>query len=171
MSSRSIVNDLRFFVISVAFGFSLCARADGFHCEHQPGGVEPVLLCSDDGASAGDSIARVSLRKMPRWGIHAGLTVVDVCLDHVDQPGQKLDDGFQIDAKSDLKLNSGNPVAKCERRFCTDEYRLHSFSVNSIPFPVGWTSISFWLGYQHRSFSIRCDALIPQTEFHEGAGL
>ncbi|MEN9825772.1 MAG: hypothetical protein RI953_1517 [Pseudomonadota bacterium] len=171
MSSRSIVHDLRFLTIPLTFCFIPFARADGFRCEHQSGGVEPVLICSDDGVNAGDAIARVFLRKMPRWGVHAGLTVVDLCVERVGLSDPKKDDSFQIDGSSDLKKASNPSAPQCERRYCTDVKRLHSFSVNSVPFPVGWTSISFWLGYQHRSFSIRCDALVSNTEIDGGAGL
>jgi len=171
MSSRSIVHDLRLFAIPLTFFFSPNARASGFHCEHQSVGADPVLLCSDDGADAGDAVARVSLRKMPRWGIHAGLTVVDLCVTRGSQLRLKVDDGFLVDAKSDLKQTSDRPGERCERRYCTDENHFYSLFVNSIPIPVGWASISFWLGYQHRSFSIRCDAVISQTEIDGGPGL
>ncbi|MFZ9520198.1 MAG: hypothetical protein ACO3A4_06945 [Silvanigrellaceae bacterium] len=169
MSSRSIVHRSLFLLFPMSFCFNPSARADGFQCAHKPGGIEPVLICSDDNLSPDGSVAHVSLRKMPRWGIHAGLTVVDLCVVPANRAGIKNDNGFVIDVQSDPKSINAQPDRHCERRYCTDRNRLHSFAVNSIPFPVGWTSVSFWLGYQHKSFSIHCDALISHQEADEGA--
>lgn len=163
--SHSVVLNLRL----VLFGILLILRpvglGRGFECEHQTSGVEPVLVCSDEGSGAEDHVARVALRKMPRWGSHAGLTLIDFCLIPRAAVGSRFDDHLKFDSPQlDPKSSSNGPSGACERKYCTDVNRAHSVFVNSIPFPVGWTSVSFWLGYRNQSFSIHCDELIDESE-------
>lgn len=162
MMCRSVVESFRLSLISLVSGcfFVSSAWAEGFQCQHQTGGVEPTLVCTDDSGVGYDTAAMVSLRKMPRWGAHAGLTVIDLCL----VPKSRLDPSMyhspKIDDPAQLKLPLQLLTKNCERRYCTDERHDFSLLINSVPIPIGWTAVSFWLGYQQSSFSIRCDSLV-----------
>lgn len=131
------------------------AFADAFRCDHQVSAPVPVLVCTDQAARAEDRSAWVTLRKMPAWGTHAGLTIIDLCLKDVKGKDNDAIPKLSVDASADdvKKVTSGD----CKRRYCTDKKRAFSFLINSFPFPVGWTAISFQFGLQTQSFSISCD--------------
>lgn len=141
------------------------ALADAFRCEHQLSAPVPILSCTDQNSAGTGQSAWVTLRKMPAWGTHAGLTIVDLCL----KDELNSDDGripkLAVDAPPDdlKKVTTGN----CKRRYCTDKKKAFSFLMNSFPFPIGWTAISFQLGFQTQSFSISCDEF---TETIDGRG-
>jgi hypothetical protein len=148
------------------WGMSDVAVADPFRCQHQAAAPVPVLTCSDSGSSDQPHSAWVTLRKMPAWGTHAGLTIIDLCLKDNDSSGVGKLPVLSVDAPAnELKsLLSGN----CKRRYCTDKKKAFSFLLNSFPFPVGWTAISFQLGIQTQSFSITCDEFKESTSGFEG---
>lgn len=154
-------------VVGICFlGLSDIAVADPFRCQHQTAAPVPVLTCSDAGSSTQPQSAWVTLRKMPAWGTHAGLTIIDLCLRENTNSGGVKSSVLSVDAPAnELKnLMSGN----CKRRFCTDKRKAFSFLLNSFPFPVGWTSISFQLGIQTQSFSITCDEFTESISGLEG---
>jgi hypothetical protein len=39
-----------------------------------------------------------------------------------------------------------------------------SIAVNALPIPIGWLSVSLWIGYQYRHFEVGCESLteVPQ---------
>lgn len=159
MTRHSVVDSLRWFLIPLSAVFSSPAWAEGFHCQHQTDGADAALVCSDDSGSSGDSVASVALRKMPRWGVHAGLTVIDVCIGPASSLSGRIDDAVKVDDILQPKFAFAG-ARVCERRYCTDVRKEFSLFINSIPFPIGWTAVSFWLGFEKRSFSIRCDQLV-----------
>jgi hypothetical protein len=164
MMSHSVVLNLRLVASFFLIGVQTEGFARGFQCEHQTSGVEPALICSDEGSGTGEHVARVSLRKMPRWGIHAGLTVIDFCLIPRAVAGAVVDDSVKIDSPMNPKAADFVPTGSCERKYCTDVNRLNSFFVNTVPIPIGWTSVSFWLGYRNQSFSVQCQELKEESE-------
>ncbi len=164
MMCHSVVLNLRWIAFAVVVFLSSEGFAAGFQCEHQTGGVEPALICSDAGTGDGDLVARVAMRKMPRWGIHAGLTVIDFCLMPRSEMSPSVNDAVTLGDTVSPKSSKVSQLGSCQRRYCTDVKHEHSFFLNTVPFPIGWTSVSFWLGYQYRSFSVRCDALVEETE-------
>jgi hypothetical protein len=108
------------------------------------------------------------MRKMPAWGSHAGLTIIDFCLKPLgtgksDDVALKVFDGKAIDQKN-------RPSGACKRRYCTDKKRAFAFLLNGLPFPVGWSVISFKLGIQAQSFSISCDELSDAVDWNEAGG-
>jgi uncharacterized protein YbdZ (MbtH family) len=163
MLFRSNVDPLWMFACVLAFCVSADAQGNAFKCRHQTQGATPVLVCSDDGSPLQTTVAQVVLRKMPRWGVHAGLTVVDFCVS--SRRSEQTDSSIRVDLDYGLsaKVPSDDPANVCERRYCTDEKRQFSLFINSIPIPAGWTIVSFWLGYQNRSFSIQCNELLPSA--------
>lgn len=159
MSCPSVVDSLRWLFIPISVVVCSPALADGLSCRHVGDGAPPSLVCSDESDTGSDKIAWVSLRTMPRWGIHAGLTVIDLCLVPRSAAGKSDDLVWHGDDVKAKPFQSG-PMTTCERRYCTDVRRDFSLLINSVPIPVGWTAVSFLLGYQHHDFSIRCDAIV-----------
>lgn len=163
MSCLSVVDSLRWFFIPLSIAVCLPALADGFTCRHAVGGAPPSLVCSNELDTGSDKVAWVSLRTMPRWGIHAGLTVIDFCL----VPRSVKDNSHDILVHDDnvhSKILQSGSLQSCERRYCTDVRRDFSLLINSVPIPVGWTAVSFWLGHRFHDFSIRCDAILQDTQ-------
>ncbi|MEN9809441.1 MAG: hypothetical protein RLZZ488_1008 [Pseudomonadota bacterium] len=162
MSCMSVVDSLRWLFIPLTVVVCSPALADSLSCRHVGEGVPPSLVCSDESDAGSDKVALVSLRTMPRWGIHAGLTVIDLCLvpRSFDSPSADL---VLID---DLKLKAfqSASIKSCERRYCTDVRRDFSLLINSVPIPIGWTAVSFWLGYRNHEFSIRCDEILQVSQ-------
>lgn len=152
-------------MVSVSFLPSVVsqASADVFNCEHHLSAPVPVLICTDQSSSPSGQSAWVTLRKMPAWGTHAGLTIIDLCL---------RDDGTsQGGLEPTLVVNDylKTPLAgSCKRRYCTDKKKAFSFLLNSFPFPVGWTAIKFKLGAETQSFSISCDEFRDSAELQQG---
>ncbi|MEY3904023.1 MAG: hypothetical protein RL189_3329 [Pseudomonadota bacterium] len=164
MSCLSVVDSLRWLIIPISAVVCSPALADGLNCRHVGDSALPSLVCSDESNSDSDKVAWVSLRTMPRWGIHAGLTVIDLCMVPRSSGAQSDDIVLQND---DVKLKSfqSGSGKSCERRYCTDVRRDFSLLINSVPIPIGWTAVSFWLGYRNHDFSIRCDAIVKDSQF------
>ena len=155
---------------AASFGSLPQARADVFQCEHQGTGPEPALVCKDSGIQSGSGSARVTLRKMPAWGTHAGLTIIDVCLDEVAPDNKAQADAFFVVEPSPVQGLSEPTTHNCKRRYCTDKKRAFLFMINSIPVPIGWSVVSFRLGKKSQSFSISCDELRQSDLELEGEG-
>jgi hypothetical protein len=168
MLSHAFVLDRRLPVLAALLFFRPETHAGGFQCEHQTAGAEPALVCTDTDSGGGDHVAHVSLRKMPRWGRHAGLTLIDFCLLPRAFAQPEFPSVIRFDAPAtDPKSKGSGPAAACSRKYCTDVNQSYSVLVNSIPFPVGWTAVSFWLGYSNQSFSIQCNEILDETEIHQ----
>ncbi|MEY4065360.1 MAG: hypothetical protein RIR26_1568 [Pseudomonadota bacterium] len=133
------------------------ARADVFQCEHQGAGPQPALVCKDSGAPSKQGNAWVTLRKMPAWDTHAGLTIIDICLNENDDDAKPDDDTLFLGEPPALKGLSGTTARSCKRRYCTDKKKAFLFMLNTIPVPVGWSVVSFRIGKKSQSFSISCD--------------
>ena len=142
-------------LIEAAFALSGGPNAlASFNCEHTIDAPVPVLACKSVSDQNNVDDAWISLRKMPAWGTHAGLTIVDLCLAKtVDQDHIKLPSLIVSQNVIDEPTTGRN----CLRRYCTDKKRAFSFFINSIPFPIGWTMIRFRFGREAQSFSISCD--------------
>jgi hypothetical protein len=158
MRSRSLGVFLLMVSCALAsLGSAEWALADGFQCEHSGGGPQPALLCQYSGSEPSPLNASVTLRKMPAWDTHAGLTIIDVC-SHVDPSDRKDDEvHFAFGDPSVVSHPSGRGAGFCKRRYCTDKKRSFLLMLNSVPVPVGWSVVSFRLGKKNQSFSIACD--------------
>jgi hypothetical protein len=123
-------------------------------CEHSVDAPVPTLFCRSSSSPSEGSEAWISLRKMPAWGTNAGLTIVDLCLDSDSRKDGKFDPTLIV---SQDFAHDGANERNCLRRYCTDQKRAFSFTLNSIPFPIGWTMVRFRFGGETQSFSISCD--------------
>lgn len=140
-----------FILVDLGLGGSALAS---FSCEHQVDAPVPVLACKSTLDPSSDSEAWISLRKMPAWGTHAGLTIVDLCLENKYVSHAQNEPSLIVSQKysqDDL------PGRECTRRYCTDKKSAFSFFINSIPFPIGWAMVRFRFGAETQSFSISCD--------------
>ncbi|NBO38620.1 hypothetical protein EBU99_08560 [bacterium] len=159
MKSHSIVAPRCRWILPLFFMlYSQVSTAGAFNCEHLSEGPEPALVCNDAATATGDFTAWVTLRKMPAWRTHAGLTIIDLCLRNLQQYPLSSQPKLIVDPPQKSKASAG-PGEICERRYCTDKKHAFSFFINSIPFPIGWTAVSFRLGFDQQSFSITCDEL------------
>lgn len=133
------------------------ALADGFQCKHSGGGPQPALLCQYSGSEPSQANALVTLRKMPAWGTHAGLTIIDVCsyVNHNDSQEDEVQ--FVVGDPSVVSHSSDHGAEICKRRYCTDKKRSFLLMLNSVPVPIGWSVVSLRLGKKNQSFSIACD--------------
>ncbi|MEN9529998.1 MAG: hypothetical protein RI932_1871 [Pseudomonadota bacterium] len=157
-------------VPSLLLGLGLVSpvSAEVFQCDHQTSAPVPALVCSDRQSTDTSHAAWVSLRKMPAWGSHAGLTIIDFCL---KPEGTGKSDGASLTVFNGSPLDPKfQPEGSCKRRYCTDKKRAFAFLLNGLPFPVGWSVISFKLGIQTQSFSISCDELSDAVESNTAGG-
>jgi len=149
-------------------GLVLPAAAEVFQCDHRTSAPVPALVCTDRQTTSTNQAAWVSLRKMTAWGSHAGLTVIDLCL---KPEGTGKGDGASLTVFSDVSQGAKLlPSGACKRRYCTDKKRAFAFLLNGLPFPVGWSTISFNLGIQTQSFSISCDELSESVDWNAAGG-
>lgn len=142
------------------------ASAGDFQCQHLTQGDDSTLVCSDNSNDGSGSVGWVSLRKMPGWNAQAGLTLIDFCLVPKIQEPPDFEKGVQKEPSQGPdeiqidKLQLETPTKNCQRRYCTDQKNQFSLLINGIPIPIGWSFVSFWIGYQHQSFSIHCESVL-----------
>lgn len=141
--------------ISICLALIWPASAEVFQCEHQTSAPIPALVCSDQQTTDTSYAGWVSLRKMPGWGTHAGLTIIDFCLRPLDSG--KVEDASLVVYDSASVNQKYLRIGDCKRRYCTDKKKAFAFFLNGLPFPLGWSVVSFRLGIQTQSFAISCD--------------
>jgi hypothetical protein len=107
---------------------------------------------------------RVLFRKMPAWNGNSDLLLIDMCR-YSPEAFALVEQ--QLAISDDGKLPAHDPRLRpfsCVRRYCTQKMDSFSIAVNALPIPIGWLSVSLWIGYQYRHFEVGCESLteVPQ---------
>lgn len=119
----------------------------------------PGMTCGTTGTGG---FTEVTFRKVPSWGGHAGMVLIDMCripdpvLQKPFEPGKE----YYVETKDggdNSKVVQSEPGLGCIRRYCTEDINHFSFFLSGVPIPIGPAfSLAISVGFSKTSFEIRC---------------
>lgn len=147
-------------IAAVLWCWSCLAQAD-LQCSETlaPNAAIGTISCVNQ-----NRLSEVIFRRMPAWGVNAGLVVIDICrtIDPKTHPNIDKSSPYSWQELPAEEQQQNVPLLepRCLRRWCTDDYSYFNFSVNALAVyipPNFIAGVSFAISGEH--FAVSCQTV------------